>query len=363
MRILNSFAILMISFFSFALNEEQTTSPMIAPPAQIIQPLTILYDDIPDPNAIVRARASNANPYLIIYQAADPTAIKTGLIDINILLSYIRTQAKAGLPNWCMLDFEDPFHEAMQEGIDSQKCKITILNMINAIRAVKLEFPNSKWTYYGMPSLPYWLDGGLSWDKAPEDLKRKTLEKAVAIYNSLFQEMDWVSPSLYAKYDPKFFPSQPPDNIREGGRSWRTAQVGLAKLLSNGKPIIPNISPWWVSATGKCDLYTVINAKEFIEDQVIPAIKMGATGFALWAALTYDIDGIVAVDQSKYPQDPKSGVPAWRAAVMKDYLNNQTPKDWSDKDVAQRLIAGMSLTYTNSISNIRMWEKAKILPP
>lgn len=363
MRILNLFAVLMISFFCFALNEEQPTSLVITTSTQLIQPLTILYDAIPDSNAIVRAGASNANPYLVIYESIDPTAKKTGLIDINILLSYIRTQTKAGLPDWCMLDFEEPFHEAMQEGIDSQKCKITILNMINAIRAVRREFPNSKWTYYGMPFLPYWLDGGLSWDKAPQDLKRKSIEKAAAIYNSLIQEMDWVSPSIYAQYDPKFFPGQSPENIREGGRSWRVAQVGLAKLLSNGKPIIPTISPWWVSTTARCDVYTVINAKEFIEDQVIPAIKMGATGLALWAALPYIKDGIIAVDQSQYPQDPKTGVPAWRAAVIKDYLNNQTPKDWSDKDVAQRLTAGMGLTYTNSISNIRMWEKLKILPP
>lgn len=334
----------------------------VAKPAPSKEALTLMFDELPDMNALTRVATLGATRYAIIYQSVDPNAGKTGLIDPNALIQGIANQTSGELPIYAMLDFEDPFMDALQKGPDSPDCQRTVKTMVNAIRAVKQAFPSTKWTYYGTPWLPYWLEGGTDWVGAPDSVKRAALERAVAIYAPIVAEEDWISPTIYPKYDPTLLPTMSPSLVVEQGRAWRAAQVGLSKLLGRGKPVIPNVCTWWTPG-GRAEFCTVVKPRQFMEDQILPAVAAGATGFALWGAIPYTIDRVTAIDQAKYSKEKNFGTPEWRAAIVKDYFGGVKPEDWAAPTVRQRLVSDMSRTMADAIVNIRSWEKLQTLPP
>lgn len=325
------------------------------------QPLVLLFDELPDASGLEGAIELQSVPYLIVYQSADPDAARTGRINISRLLESIQKDSAEGLPLWGMLDFEDPFHDALEKGPDSEECQRTVQNMVAALQAVRATYPGTKWTFYGMPSLPYWLDGGADWANGSEEVKRKSLKRAADIYRPLVESMDWVSPTIYPKYDPVMLPSMPEQLVREQGRAWRAAQVGLARLLAKDRPVIPNVCPWWTPG-GRARFCTVVKPAEFIEDQVMPAVKMGASGFALWGALGYNIRRITDLDQTKYSPEKNFGTTEWRAAVTKDYLGGVAPADWSASQVRARVTEGLCGTLVRALSDIRAWERDGTVP-
>ena len=339
--------------------QEAQTTPVVSQVNQA--PLTILYDDLPDINAITPAVASRAFPYLIVYQSSDPDSAKSGLINIENLLTSIRKNSLGGLPEWGILDFEDPFFEFLTNKTDSIEFKRTVDTMVQAMRAVKIAFPNTKWTYYGMPGLRYWIGDGQNWVSAPDDLKRKVITNAIAAYSSIVSELDWLCPSIYGQYDPSFIKFQTEDVTREQGRAWRFAQVGLAKMLSGGRPVIPIVCPWWTPG-GAAFFCRIIEPKIFVEDIIIPAIRGGAKGFALWGALNHTINLITDPNQDKYKQEKNFGTKEWRAAVVFDYFKGNTPSDWSAPEIRAKLVVETSKTLIQTITSIRNWECLKTIP-
>lgn len=333
-----------------------------APQATTRPPLTLMFDALPDMDALTRVATLGASRYAIIYQSVDPNAGKTGVIDADALIRGIANQTNGQLPDYAMLDFEDPFMDALQKGPDSEACQRTVKTMVNAIRAVKQAFPSTKWTFYGTPWLPYWLDNGTDWVGAAASVKREALERAIAIYGPIVAEEDWVSPTIYPKYDPVLLPTMSASVVVEQGRAWRAAEVGLAKLLGRGKPVIPNVCTWWTPG-GRADFCTVVKSRQFMEDQILPAVSAGATGFALWGAVPYTIDRVTDPDQAKFSKEKNFGTPEWRAAIVKDYFGGSQPADWTDPAIRQRLTREMSRTMTDAITNIRSWEKIQTLPP
>lgn len=337
----------------------QATTQGAAAPAK--PPLILLYDEMPDSSRLERVIALRSFPYRIVYQSVDPDAARTGRINIPALLGAIQKDAAGGLPDWGMLDFEDPFQEALQKGPDSDECRGTVRNMVEAMQAVRATFPGTKWTFYGMPWLPYWLDRGEDWATGSAESKRQALERATKIYLPLVESMDWVSPTIYPKYDPALMAGMLPQVVREQGRAWRGAQVGLARLLGKNRPVIPNVCPWWTPG-GKAPFCTVVAPAEFIEDQVAPAVSMGASGVALWGSLGYTIRRITDLDQAKYSKEKDFGTPEWRAAVTKDYLGGSTPADWSTSEVRARVTDGLCGTLVRALADIRAWERDGAVP-
>jgi hypothetical protein len=332
-----------------------------APTPSAKKPLILLYDEMPDTGRLERILELRSFPYRIVYQSVDPEAGKTGRINIVALLAAIRKDAEQGLPDWGMLDFEDPFHALLQEGPDSDACRRTVQNMVEAMQAVRATFPGTKWTFYGMPWLPYWLDKGQDWSAGSTESKRKTLETATRIYQPIIESMDWVSPTIYPKYEPTSMPGMPPQVVREQGRAWRAAQVGLARLLGKDRPVIPNVCPWWTPG-GKARFCTVVAPNEFIEDQVEPAVRMGASGVALWGSLGYTIRRITDSDQSKYSKEKDFGTTEWRAAVTSDYLGGAAPTDWSAPDVRAKVSSALCGTMLRALDDIRVWERDGTVP-
>lgn len=331
-----------------------------AQPAVTPDPI-ILFDVVPSANARERARIMGAQKFYVCYQSADPNAGKTGQIDSGKVVEAIRRETQGVPPDWGMLDFEDPFIENLKKGPPSPEWKRTVMTMVALVQAVKTEFPQTKWTYYGVPNLDLWMDGS-SWDRLSDEDKRKRLVEAVASFDPITSQLDWVSPTVYGKYDPAM---QTPVNVEStlrAERAWRVAQVGAARLCAGSKPVLPTIDPFWTPG-GKAPYARLIPRRFFIEQQVVLTLEAGASGVALWTAMEYFLD--VAI-QGKTPSgvvEPNFGPDEWRSALTKDFLEGQAPRAWSDPQVRQALSTATSDAIVRSMMDIRQWAADRTLPP
>lgn len=347
------------------LGATQDQGPSVTAPSPSTGPkaLTLLYDELADPAALEAVVQLRSERFLIIYQSVDPNAAKSGLIDVEALIGAIRSKEKDGLPNWGMLDFESPFYDVLAKGPDDPDFARTVRTMIEAIRAVKAAFPATKWCFYGLPQMPYWIGPKpQDWLSAPADVKRAQVQKAIKTFGAIAAEMDWMSPSIYGVYAPESVKSQEPSLTREQGRTWRRAVVGLSKMMARGKPVLPIICPWWCPG-GSAPYCRVIPRREFLEDIVAPAIDFGASGFALWSAMNYQIARVTAADPSRFGDETNFGTREWRAAMTLDYLGGKTPERWDDPSIRAALVSGMSSTVMNTMRDIRNWSESRKLPP
>ncbi len=343
-------------------------SPPTAAPAPIEQrlPTLLLIDSLPDPSQSECLERDRVGPWVCIGQ--DPSSYQTGVIDLDDVLNRIQYRTRGNLPKWMMLDFEDPFFKNLAAPRDSPEYKRTVYSMVTAIRAMKQRWPESKWTYYGLPNLPYWLDGK-TWGNASREAMKTALDEAAAAAAPIIAECDWVSVSIYSPYDPAMvIPGDShslegtPESVRADGRQWRKARVGLAKLLANGKPVIPNVCPYWTPG-GIAPTAREIPARQFIEDQVAPALAEGANGLAVWTGIGYQIQMVTAVAEKQESVGEQGfGVTEWRKALASDYLGGATNIDWADPAIRARLEAGTSQFLCRSLNNIRAWEANGTLP-
>jgi len=324
----------------------------------------LLYDDLADSEARRSAASLGCKLILNVYQSDDPKSKSRGVMDPVVIVEAISRQAAYGLPEYGMLDFEDPFFDVLAEGPSSPRFSSTVETMVNAIRVVKAAFPKTKWSYYGMPQLPYWIGEkrDKEWLNASTELKRFHLTRAIEIYRPLIEELDWISPSIYCNYDPAFVKWQPETATRAQNRAWVKASVGISKLLARGKPVIPTVCPWWAPA-GSAPYCRVVPRRLFIEDTVIPAVEAGAQGLSFWTAMSYQIRRVTAADPSTFGHERNFGTPEWRKAVVADYFEGTPPADWTDPAVTRRLVSRMSSAVVTRLRDVRNWVGGKQVPP
>ena len=316
-------------------------APAPAPKASLI----LLYDDIPSRHELEKCKSIGAMKWMNVSQ--DIESYKTGVLNVFEIIRTIDRRTEGRLPAWLMLDAEVPFMDDLNKDPATPEFKRATSTIISTIRALKLNYPGTKWTMYGMPNLAYWI-GSDGWGKATESDRRATLTRVAKTYAPIIAELDWVSVSIYDYYDPRMVeygnPNSvrgTPESVRRDGHEWRIAQVGLAKLLGGSKLVIPTVFPFWAPG-GVAPYCRVINPRDFIQDQIAPAIGAGANGFALWATTGYRIEQITRVEQdpSLESKEKNFGVTEWRAAVTADYLGGTQPADWNTpaiRDVLTRV--------------------------
>lgn len=334
--------------------QAQAATAQEVPKATPLKSLVVLYDAIPNDGAARRADALGAEKYFIVYQGSDPNAARTGSIDADAVIRAIDAQTKSGAPIWGMLDFEDPFTKDLARGVDDPRCRAAVTTMVSALRSVRARFPNIRWTYYGAPSVPYWLEGK-TWITASPAAKNDLLQRLFKVYAPIIAESDWVSCSIYPVYDPNMFDPANPDLVRAHGRAWRTAAVGLAMILANGKPVIPTVSPVW-QPNGVAKAGTVVNRMQFLEDQIEPAAMAGAKGVALWTGVAHGIDLAVEGLEVHANQDENFGTRVWREAFVSAYLGGIPPANWSDPAVRVVLARAASESIVDAVKWIKTFE-------
>ena len=342
-----------------------TSAPPPAPPPRA--PLILVLDSLPDPSQGPCLERAHVGPWVPIGQ--DPKSYEIGVVDLDVIFSRIEERKGGRLPEWMMLDFEDPFFKNLAAPRDSPEYKRTVADMVNAIRAVKQRWPQSKWTFYGLPNVPFWLDGK-GWLSAPRDAMKKALGDAAAAAAPIIDECDWVSVSIYDFYDPLLvIPGSPnsvsgtPESVRAEGREWRKARVGLARLMARGKPVIPNVCPFYAPG-GVAPAGREIPERQFIEDQIVPAVSEGVAGFAIWTGMDYRIKVATTNNPSADAAPEKGfGVLEWRRAFSADYLNGRMLVNWADPEIREKLQRDTSRFLCRTVENIRLWEGNGALPP
>ena len=320
------------------------------PPAR--PPLVLLHDTLVDASVVADATRTGAKPLLLVYQYTSPDSAKTGEIDILKVIEAIDRMSGGDPPEWGMLDFEYAFTDRLQRGADDPTAKAATAQMVRLIRAVKSTYPRTKWTYYGVPFVPYWIRNE-SWDDADTAAKRVTLTEASRVYAPIVAECDWVSPSIYPVYDPAEVQESLRSGVRQAGVAWRRAQVGLAKLLAKDKPVIPTVSPVW-QPNGKAPAGAVVPPIQFVEDQVAPAVRAGAAGVAVWTS--YDRIIKAACTEAPKPQSPEEFP---RDNLVKAFLDGRAPLDWSAPGVASQMRERAARVVLRSLRDVRAWEAGR----
>jgi hypothetical protein len=336
-----------------------------SPAAERVPPMILLYDSIPDPFSAGGLRGTGAEVWLQINQ--DPESYKTGIIDTLQILRQIESRSGGSPPSWIMLDFEEPFFKDLSAADGSPERTRAVSSMLSTLRAVKERWPEVKFGFYGLPSLPFWVSGK-GWSELDPDEKRAALEKARRDAAPLLAEVDWVSPSVYAYYDPTMVRPGSPDSIRgtpqllrQNDLAWRSAQVGLAVLMAKGKPVLPTVCPFWAPG-GVAPWCHWIDRRSFIEHQIEPAVRMRAQGVMLWTGMSYRIRKVTDPKMSDGATERNFGVPEWRAAFQKDLLGSQAPTDWSDPELRRRLEQDTTRAIVGTVVDIRSWERSGALP-
>jgi len=319
--------------------------------------LVLLYDQIPTQSARKRALESGASPYLTIYQGVDPRA-KFGTINSNSVVRAIEGQPLNSLPRFGLLDFESPYAEVLQSGCSDPRWAQTIATMVSTIQLVRAKFPNTLWSYYGVPFVPFWIDG-TDWASASAEQRKAALDKIYQANAPLVKELDWINCSIYPVYDPPLFNPKDPNFVRVQGRAWRRATVSLSHILANGKPVIPMVSPYW-QPNGVARPGFLVPRDQFIEDQVAVAVDAGATGIALWTGIESFIDLAVRGEPAGSERDDGFSSKTWRVAFTEECLSKIEPLNWSDPSVRAVLQAKTSAQICDSISWIREWESQNL---
>ena len=328
-------------------------------------PLKVLVDSLPDPESIGGLRGTDAERWLQVNQ--DAPSYKSGVIDTQEILRQIDSQGPQNLPEWVMLDFEDPFFKDLAAADGTPERTRAVSSMLATLRAAKARWPGVKFGFYGLPNLPFWVEGK-GWADLDADQKRAALAKAERDAAPVLAEADWVSPSVYAYYDPAMVRPGNPDSIRgtpkelrENDRAWRSMQVGLAVLMARGKPVLPTVCPFWAPG-GVAPWCRWIDRRAFIESQIEPVARMRAQGVMIWTGMKYRIGKVTDPALESGATEKNFGVAEWRAAFERDMLDSQKPADWTDPEVRRRLERATTRAIVQTIVDIRAWERAGALP-
>jgi hypothetical protein len=304
----------------------------------------ILYDTIVDASVTEEASRQGSKPLLMIYQICDPACSQTGEINVDRVISEIDRLSGGSPPEWGMLDFEDPFMAWLETGPDSEQYRTAARSMIRTMETVRQRFSKTKWTYYQIPYIRYWI-GGTSWDKASDTVRRSTLERMGQLYGSIARACDWLSPSIYSFYDPENAVHSQQESVRQAGRVWRFTQTAFSKLMSPGRPVIPILSPLW-QINGDAKVGHPVPESQFREDVLRPCIDAGADGFVVWTAYSYYIT--TAIDNRRSDQ------PAFdRSVVTSVLLGGTEPADWSDPEVKIKAKSAAARVVVRAIEIIR----------
>ncbi len=272
---------------SEARSSGSTAAPAAVAASQGPAPFHILYNEKPSDGFTVPD--VGAQMYFGVYQATDPNA-HSGQIDVPRVLAATRLIVAAN-PNmeWGMLDFEHPYNEVLLAGPSDPLYANAIASKVALIKAVKAEFPNIKWTYYGVPRLPYWVDGQ-TWSTFSDAKRRELFDHAQLSYGPILRELDWVQPSVYDKYERNL--GFPLTNLTARDAAERAFRVALIEVIRDwysrnelpAKPILPAVCAWYQGHT-KATMFRAIPSSELESDQLRPIIEAGADGVSSWSTM------------------------------------------------------------------------------
>jgi hypothetical protein len=326
---------------------------VVPPPTVVSNPWFLIYDSFPGETPPV---IGSSQRYMLVGQYdVDAEIASTGIIDPVKAIAQVERLIQSGNGSeWGVLDFEEPFDAIWNAGASDPRYQPALDSMVATIRALKSRFPNVKWTYYGLPRVPYWFSDGIWRDFSPEVRVEKYVQLTATI-EPLMTEMDFFMPSVYDMYErARGMPLSAADaDATEAW--WRRANVEVIAhwFQSRNKvvpPIIPMVCPWFQGG-GVATTMMPIPPSEFLQDQVQPLVSAGVSGLAVWGGMRY------AIYVAQWPGGHPSAAflelrDATQRVLARDYLNGADPDlvDWTSQSVKQQLGDAMNVVMINALT-------------
>lgn len=254
-------------------------------------PLPLLYNWVPDGTPMSEIRSLQATQYTIVYQDILPKKGASGLVDKNLVLAFLRNRIPRNFSGWGMLDFEGVILDRLRKGPGNPEYEETTESLRQTLLAVKREWPGSKWAFWGLPDVRFWInDSGeksVTWASASTQQKEREFARQSAAFQGLLEHVDWLSPWIYDIYSTQNMsnPSHRTSSIASQ-KAWARAKVALCKRMlasrKNGPiPVIPMFCPVF-APNGNVEEPRFVPMQEFVEEVLQPTIESGVDGLSTW---------------------------------------------------------------------------------
>lgn len=312
------------------------TAPATTPSAATVVPPVLI--DCATSAMSARRLADLKVPYYPWFgQSPDPESLKTGTINVSILLDEIRKKMGPNPTGWGMLDYEDPFDAWLDLPVTDPRNRKASAEMVRAIKAVKAEFPNVRWTYYGQPRMARQFPSGKSWVNGTAQERQAEIDRRIASLSDILREVDWISPSIYDVYENALFHGEERDFMLANENMWREQVVRLARTIRErtGKPqvpVIPTVNLFFFE-NGRGTNMAPIPIEEVLQDQVDPALRGGVDAIAIWTSMDFFQMLASLPDDKELSTLNRQNQTAARSAWTKTFLGGRKPADWSDPQV------------------------------
>ena len=281
-----------------------TSSTLATMPGSPVQstneqtPLPLLYDWVPDGTLMLEIRALHANKYTIVYQDILPKKGASGLVDKSLVLAFLRNKIPRNFKGWGMLDFEGVILNRLRKGPGNPEYEETTESLRQTLLAVKREWPGSKWAFWGLPSVRFWInDSGenpVTWASASTQQKEREFARQSAAFQGLLEHVDWLSPWIYDIYSTQDI-TNPADrtSMIASQKEWAQAKVALCKrMLASRKngliPVIPMFCPVF-APNGNVEEPRFVPIQEFVEEVLQPTMESGVDGLSTWNGMSYRV--------------------------------------------------------------------------
>ena len=328
-------------------------TPIVPVTPRPSQSSTVLFDPLPLPEFNGELVDAGFESMLIIYQGVDMQSVQSGIIDTDVVVAAVRSQFGDQPSGFGMLDFETPFFQRIEEGPGSPLYQQTVDTIVTTLQRLRQEFPDVRWTMYGMPLLRYWVaPTGYPWSAAPEADCEAQRVRTLANYDPILREVDWLSPSSYDRYELAAFTPDRWEQITAQETAWRLNQSEICRRFNETsglppKPIIPMISTmFWKVGQMEYNMKQM-PIEEMLRDQVVPLVAGGADGIAIWTGMSYWVRSATS-SQDLGPTQIDA-----RYALAQDFLGGVEPPDWTEPSVKAFLEQATSTHVRQRIEEVR----------
>jgi hypothetical protein len=260
--------------------------------APVKQPLTILVNLPAGQYFTPEMKAMGVEEMLVLYpQNFDPQSMQTAKVSGEKIVAAVKAARGENPSGWVMLDYEIPFNTVFFNGKSDPRFEPMVDSMIEGVKYAKQQLPNCRFTYYGVPSVLYYISNK-GWEAMPEWARIQAHDSTMEKYLGIVKELDWLNPSVYDRFDLEKHPVAERSIIASREAKYRENVMRIADALRKAAgrpnlPIIPAVGMVYAEH-GTATPWDAIAQAEFRSDQVDPSISNGADGFAMWSALDYN---------------------------------------------------------------------------
>jgi hypothetical protein len=286
--------------------------------------------------------ASGGMPVRVVYQMIDPTASQ-GLASAEHVAAWVESQWGSDPTGWFVLDYEVPHMTNLAKGLQNPQDPAYLQtrdSLVAAIRELKVRFPNARWSYYGMPSLPSWFavnGANHTHVSIPISALEPILEQRRNNYQAVIDECDFVCPTIYDRHDERNSPTpaaaaQSVNNTRLRNERLITLSKSLvANSDRPDRPVLPFVNLWYAPG-GIGEDYRMIPRDQVRSKQIEPAVAAGAESIVVWTAAGFYARLATLPDQPSNQEQQQV-----RAAFASDLLDG-APSSWQDMAVRQEIV-------------------------